>query len=423
VDLKLRADAWEAAHSTMLGRAKRSATVGGLLNHADYALRVVALDAECNAIGTSAERRATPGWVPGAVIDYLHRDDPALAEHGRYIGSPSIVRLPDGALVASHDLFGPGPQNYTRLFRSRDNGRSWQWLADLVPAFWGKLFVHRGALYLLSTRTEYGDLLLYRSTDGGATWDGPAVIAPGRYHKAPVPVIEHRGRLWTCVELQTGGWPAGFESVACSVPLDADPLESANWTIGEPLAYDPASLPEGWTVERKDQGYLEGNAVEAPDGRLLNILRYNTVPYANKAIVLEISEDGRSQRFERVIDFPGGMTKFTIARHPETGVYWSLVNPVTIPDRPGMRSVLSLASSTDLIRWTLHGDVLRDDSPWAVQYTGFKYVDWLFDGPDLLAACRMGFNGARNFHDANYLTFHRIEGFEQGVSPAREATP
>jgi hypothetical protein len=421
LEVKLRASGWDEAHWISLGPRSRTATVRGLLNQADYALRVVALDAEGKRLGVSAERLATPGWVPGTVIDYLHRDDEALAEHGRYIGSPSIARLPDGRLVASHDLFGPGPQNYTRVFRSGDEGRTWRWLSDLAPAFWGKLFVHRGELYLLATRTEYGDLLLYRSPDAGATWEGPAVIAPGRYHKAPVPVIEHRGKLWTCVELQTGTWPQGFRSVACSIPLEADPMEPSNWTIGEPLPYDPAWLPEGWQVARKDQGYLEGNAVVAPDGRLLNILRYNTVPYANKAIVLEVAEDGCSQRFDRVIDFPGGMTKFTIARHPETGVYWSLVNPVTIPDKPGMRSVLSLASSRDLFRWTLHGDILRDDSPWAVQYTGFQYVDWLFDGDDILAACRMGWNGSHNFHDANYLTFHRIANFGKGAPPVSEA--
>jgi len=423
LEVKLRAAGWEGAHGVQVGRGSQTGTVDGLLNQADYALRVVALDGEGKQVGTSAARLATPGWVPGTVIDYLHRDDPVLAEHGRYIGSPSIARLPDGALVASHDLFGPGPQDFTRVFRSDDGGKSWRWLTDLEPAFWGKLFVHRGELYLLATRTEYGDLLLHRSRDGGSTWEGPAVIAPGRYHKAPVPVIEHKGKRWTCVELQTGGWPEGFQSVACSVPLEADLMEPGNWTISEALPYDPAWLPEGWEVARKDQGYLEGNALVAPDGRLLNILRYNTVPYANKAIVLEIAGHGRSQRFDRAIDFPGGMTKFTITRHPETGVYWSLVNPVTIPDRPGMRSVLSLSSSTDLVNWTLHGDILRDDSPWAVQYTGFQYVDWLFDGPDMLAAVRMGFNGSHNFHDANYLTFHRIRDYEKGVSPVKEAAP
>ena len=423
LDVKLRAEDWATAHSVSLDREQRSATVAGLLNQADYALRVVALDAEGEPLGASAERLATPGWVPGTVIDYLHREDTAFAERGQYIGSPSIARLPDGALVASHDLFGPGTSDFSRIFRSDDNGETWRHMADVRPAFWGKLFVHQGTLYLLACQLEYGGLLLHRSTDGGGTWEGPVVIAPGRYHKAPVPIIEHRGKLWTCVELQTGGWPEGFQSVACSIPLNADPWEPGNWTISEPLAYDPTWLPEGWEVERKAQGFLEGNAVEAPDGRLLNILRYNTVPYANKAIVLEIAEDGRSQRFERVLDFPGGMTKFHITRHPQTGVYWSLVNPVTLPETPGMRSVLSLSSSSDLLNWTLHGDILRDDSPWAVQYTGFQYVDWIFDGDDILAACRMGWNGAHNFHDANYLTFHRVKDFERGVSPVKEGTP
>ena len=46
---------------------------------------------------------------------------------------------------------------------------------------------------------------------------------------------------------------------------------------------------------------------------------------------------------------------------------------------------------------------------------GFQYVDWLFDGEDIVAACRTAFHdgqgGARNNHDANFLTFHRFTGF------------
>jgi hypothetical protein len=42
-------------------------------------------------------------------------------------------------------------------------------------------------------------------------------------------------------------------------------------------------------------------------------------------------------------------------------------------------------------------------------------VDWLFDGPDIIAACRTayddGLGGARNNHDANFLTFHRFASF------------
>ncbi|MGQ9730517.1 MAG: exo-alpha-sialidase [Candidatus Zipacnadales bacterium] len=411
LEIKLREQAWTEARVFNVPREARSATVGGMLNHTDYELRVLALGVGSEeVVGTSAVRLVTPGWVPGVVVDYLHQQDRAFAEHGRYIGSPSIARLNNGHLIASHDLFGPGSQDFSRIFCSTDGGQSWRWLTDLKPAFWGKLFVHRGALYLLATRTEYGDLLLYRSTDGGMTWEGPAVIASGRYHKAPVPVIAHRGKLWTCIELQTGRWPSGFQAVVCSVPLEADLMEAGHWTISEPFPYNPGWLPQGWGLPVERQGYLEGNAVVAPDGRLLNILRYNTTPYYGKAIVLKIAPDGKSLSFERVIDFPGGMTKFTIRRHPQTGVYWSLVNRVTIPTAAGMRSVLSLVSSRDLLNWKLQGDILRDDLPWAVQYTGFQYADWEFEGDDLLVALRTAWNGAHNFHDANYLTFHRVRG-------------
>jgi hypothetical protein len=40
----------------------------------------------------------------------LRWQDPATKT---YLGSPSLVRLPDGALLATHDYFGPGcPRNH-----------------------------------------------------------------------------------------------------------------------------------------------------------------------------------------------------------------------------------------------------------------------------------------------------------------------
>jgi hypothetical protein len=48
---------------------------------------------------------------------------------------------------------------------------------------------------------------------------------------------------------------------------------------------------------------------------------------------------------------------------------------------------------------------------------GFQYVDWLFDGDDIIAACRTayddGVGGARNQHDSNFMTFHRFANFRQ----------
>jgi hypothetical protein len=65
---------------------------------------------------------------PGVVIDH----QPAAI--GQYIGSPSIVILPGGEYVASHDLFGlksgQTTSAVTLVFRSTDRGQSWQKTAE-----------------------------------------------------------------------------------------------------------------------------------------------------------------------------------------------------------------------------------------------------------------------------------------------------
>lgn len=228
-----------------------------------------------------------------------------------------------------------------------------------------------------------------------------------------MPVVEHRGRLWTCVERPVAkGWAAGFGAVAVSAPVDADLMNPQVWRFGAPIGYNPSWAPREWTEPNGGWGFLEGNAVVGPDGGLFDILRYHSPPYYRKAIVLKIASDGRSLSFDRLIDFYGSHTKFAIQRDPNTGVYWSLVNRIPDATRPrAVRNVLTLVRSTDLWHWTPVHDVLRDDRHWAPRYTGFQYVDWLFDGDDIVFVARTAFNGAHTMHDANFLTFHRIRNY------------
>ena len=359
---------------------------------------------------------------PGVIIDY----HPTASK--QYIGSPSIAVLPDGSYVASHDFFGPGStRDVTVVFGSSDRGQSWQRLAEIKGQWWSSLFVHRipgtsGALYLLGTSAEYGYTVIRRSDDGGRTWTEPKdensglLLADGKYHCAPVPVVVHNGRLWRAMEdaRGPGGWGSHFRSFMMSASEDADLLAAESWTCSNRLPRDPAWLGGQFG------GWLEGNAVVTPEGKLVNILRADSRNPDEKAAVVTVSDDGQEQSFDPAsgfVDFPGGAKKFSIRFDEQTKRYWTLCNwvpPKQRNDRPAQtRNTLALFSSADLKAWDLARVVLSHEDR---VHHGFQYADWLFDGEDIIAVVRTAFDEpdgsqAHNQHDANYLTFHRIEGF------------
>ena len=347
--------------------------------------------------------------VPGVVLTH------SPAETGVYIGSPSIVVLEDGTCLASHDFFGPGTDfDRGAIYRSEDRGKSWTHLTDMIGQWWSTLFLHRGDLYTIGTTREYGYAVIRRSSDGGKTWTEPTDRSTGilsnsdRYHCAPVPVVEHDGRLWRGYELAYGKrphWPV----TVCSAPVDADLLSAGSWTWAGPYHHF-------WSAGQ----WIEGNIVITPDGSLVDILRANVgsgaidqaVPREHAAL-LHISKDGLSLSHDRnrdLLDFPGGGVKFTVRFDEVSGRYWSLGSKQTNP--PAKRNTLVMTSSPDLYDWTIESTLLHHDDP---EKHAFQYVDWLIEGDDLLVLSRTayedGLGGAHRQHDANYLTFHRVSDF------------
>ena len=372
-------------------------------------------------VGTGGLHAAEQTVVPGVVIDH------SPAGSGIYIGSPSLAVLPNGDYVASHDEFGPQSTEFSlavsHIFKSRDRGANWKKIAKIEGAFWSSLFTHRGALYLIGVDKHHGNVVIRRSADDGATWTTPTnsmtglLRGDGQYHCAPVPVIEHAGRLWRGVEWRNPplAWGINYRAGMLSVPVDADLLDAASWTCSVFFASDRA-----WNGG--DMGaWLEGNAVVTPAGELVDVLRVQTKSPAEKAAMVHISKDGKTATFEPAsgfIKFPGGAKKFTIRFDSKTQRYWSLASIVLERYRsqePGsVRNTLALTSSADLLNWDVRCILLRH--PDIVKH-GFQYVDWQFEGEDLIAACRTAFDddlgGAHNAHDANFLTFHRFAGFRR----------
>lgn len=409
------------------GYERRTLSIGNLINGKDYAINVKAIASESGSVlACSPVRLVRPGNIPGTVINYIHPDDYTYGFSGRSPASPSITILPSGRILISHDVYWQkAGQNLTKIFQSEDGGQTWSFLCDLFPCFWGKLFQHNGSVYMLATSTEYGDLLIGRSDDGGQTWTPPTVIMKGGSreqggpHKAPVPVIVYKGRIWSAVEY--GSWSrGGHDPGVISAEMDADLLDPSSWTVTPFLTYDP-----GWSGTIKDgtaPSLLEGNVVISPDGELVNLLRYHTkggIPEYGRAIMLNVNwaHPELPLTFRKTIDFIGNMSKFTIQFDPESKRYWSLVNRVTTPNI-FQRNVLTLVSSTDLEHWEAHRDVLdyqNNGWPEDDKQVGFQYVDWHVLGEQLVFVSRTAIEGAFNYHNANYVTFHKLDGFREGA--------
>lgn len=388
---------------------------------------------ECDITGLSAEtdyelyvrseskvsraRLARTGKAVGSVINYLHPDDGAYAFSGKYLCSPSLVRHPDGYLLSSTDVYASAyPQNLTLIFRSDDEGKTWHYVSELMPCFWGKLFVHRGELYMLSCSTEYGDLLIGRSTDGGKSFSAPVTLLRGSngkngecgVHKNPQNMLIYNGRLYGTLEY--GSWANteyGHAASVMSCDVNADLLDPESWSFSEPLKFDHFS--EELCDLKKPVMTIEGTLAVSPENELLNIMRFGKRGYA---IAYKVNTDDPEAPLEYrgLIRLNANFSKFMIKRDPVSGKYLTVATRLYDGSPDNARDLLSLMSSDDLKSFSTVCDIL-DHRSIDRNKIGFQYVDFSFDGDDIIFQCRTAFNGAHSYHDSNYATFHRIKNF------------
>ncbi len=396
-------------------------TLAGETNKTEFMITGLEMDTDYEFYVASGEKKsrvrlARCGEAIDTVVNYLHPEDKVYAFSGNCLCSPSLIRHPDGYLLASMDVYGHAkPQNLTLIFRSDDDGKTWHYVSELFPCFWGRLFVYEKDVYMIACSTEYGDLLIGKSTDGAKTFCEPTVLLRGGngknneagVHKNPQPVVAYNGRLWNTMEWGAWGQPYCHAVMVMSAKIGSDLLDADSWLFSEPVKYDPTweGVPEG-----RSGGNIEGCLVVHED-KFYNIMRYDmtkmTPPYGYVLAYEVNTEDPEAPlRYDHPIKFPANHSKFQMKYDEKRKKYYSIASLIKDAEHKAARDTLALMESDDLKHWKVERIIHERDNK---EKIGFQYVDFYIEDDRIIYLCRTAINGAENFHNSNYSTFGILE--------------
>ncbi len=191
-------------------------------------------------------------------------------------------------------------------------------------------------------------------------------------------------------------------------------------------------------------GWLEANVVHIKDpkhylydstGKTFHIFLRAHTGITNLACMIKAVEqdDGAIQTMLETVPsgknhlyvpLPGGHLKFSVVYDEQTQLYWmvgtqstdSTIRPELIPDqRYGLgdneRRRLVLHFSKNMIDWCFAGVV----SIGPAEYASRNYPNMVIKGENLLIMSRSGDLDAKNAHDGNIATFHKVKNFRDLV--------
>ena len=304
------------------------------------------------------------------------------------VGSPGLLALPGGRLIATTDTLTPWPAELlpgkpeekktiygwpttAQVYLSDDHGESWRRIRGF-PFMHSRPFRAGKSIYILGQDT---DLVITRSDDDGETWSEVCALTQGeKWHQAPsnvwyangcVYIVMERYTSWDCV-----GWaPSTLAPVLMRAPVDADLTRRESWTFATELVFrDAVNVQDAalfgmpmYDVPRAAPltlmpgrdcapwGWLETNVVQIMDpnhiwydetGHTFHLFMRAHTAHTNIACMLKVveQEDGSMvTQFEHApsgakwfyLPWPGGQMKFHMLYDEQTKTYWLLSSQST----------------------------------------------------------------------------------------------
>jgi hypothetical protein len=379
------------------------------------------------------------------------------------LGGPGVKELEGPKTSNVAPKYGQG-----KVFTSDDGGVVWTHRHDF-PFKWARPFLVGGSLYILGVDR---DILIIRSDDEGESWTSPYSLTEGQsWHQAPGNVWYANEFVYLVMEKRTShqieGWYVGeLAPILMKASIHSDLTNPTSWIFASELSFADAldvqqldhfgvpfypALKDRSTATASSSGrdcaplgWLESHVIQIvdphhywhdPSGRTFHLwMRAHTggTGYAAMVKVVEQPDGTMETLLEHVpsgksivyVPCPGGQMKFHIIYDTPSGMYWLLSSQATdsmtraekLPsNRYGLpnneRHRLQLHFSRNMIDWCFAGLVDAGETPEHSRH----YASMAVDGQDLLIASRSGNERAKDAHNGNLITFHRIQQFRDLV--------
>lgn len=388
--------------------------------------------------------------------------------------SPSIIRLNSGRLLITYteSYKKGGGRSRQVVMTSDDGGKTWTERARL-PGLQGRVFEAGGVLYYLATGAG---MPVNRSDDNGETWSETRYLTSRdqKWQQTAANVWKANGCVYLVMETPAhdiDAWGAAVKiPVLMRGKLTDDLTRAENWTFARdakpfedlipgirendpdmdffgipfyPQKYPKRSVmspgrsfsPMGWAEANVVQILDPGHYWYDPSGKTFHIFMRALTGMTNYAALCKVveNEDGSmttslvtapSGKKMLLMPFPGGQMRFHVLYDDRTKLYWllssqttdSMTQPEALPeDRHGLASEerhrLVLHFSKNMVDWCFAGVVAVGETPKHSRH----YAAMDFDGEDLVILSRSGDDGAKNAHETNLITFHRVKNFRDLV--------
>ena len=351
-------------------------------------------------------------------------------------------------LVASFDIAGAALKNETgpksekgdygsnqmRIFISDDCGETWKETGRL-PMLHARVFAAGKCLYALG---HGGKLLISKSCDNGESWSEPAVLNSEMvWHQSACGYERVDGKIWITMEKvpYADHWQGGDPVLMCA-DENSDLTRVENWKFSNLLKFEDIAPHYAKQAPGGAEGYayLESNVVFQRDetsefyGKFLIFLRSNRCLFPDTAHIITGGEKEDGSIFlDTVSDklfympFPGGEMKFQVIYDEKSSLYWLIASHCVCstfakddalhPEvrRYSERNRLELFYSRNCFDWSSAGVVACGKSHLESRH----YASLLPVGDDLLVLSRSGDSDAKNCHDTDLITLHKVKNFRE----------